>query len=113
MLQYSSVQVFKLLSIRFLAYFHQDMFGKSANASLDIFRLFEQDSLSGRSHFPWMQLHCNFQGLATGPKSDRNIQAAGVSVSEVSLCVCVCVYVCVCVSVRGRRAAANSCYTSR
>lgn len=50
--------------------------------------LSEQDSLSGHSDFPWMQLHCNFQGLATGPNTDRNILAVSVSVSErCSVCV--------------------------
>lgn len=68
------------------------MFLKSPNTSLYCtlhFRAFEQDSLSGRSDFPWMQLHCNFRGLATGPKSDRNIPAASSEwVSErVSVCV--------------------------
>lgn len=46
------------------------------------FWAFQQDNLSGRSDFPWMQLHCNFRGLATGPKSDRNIPAASILMSE-------------------------------
>lgn len=40
----------------------------------------ERDGLSGYRDFPWMQLHCNFQGLVAEPKSDRDILATGVAV---------------------------------
>lgn len=51
-------------------------------AFLGFFIVSEQDGLSGHRDFPWMQLHCNFQGLVAEPNSDRNILATSVAVSE-------------------------------
>lgn len=42
----------------------------------------EQDGLSDHCDFPWMQLHCNFQGLVAELNSDSKILAPRVSVSE-------------------------------
>lgn len=36
--------------------------------------------VSGHRDFPWMQLHCNFQGLVAEPYSDRDILATSVAV---------------------------------
>lgn len=46
----------------------------------------EQDGLSGHHDFPWMQLHCNFQGLVAGLNSDRDILATSVAVQLLSSC---------------------------
>lgn len=43
------------------------------------FAVSEQDGLSGHRDFPWMQLHCNFQGLVAEPNSDRAILATSVA----------------------------------
>lgn len=40
----------------------------------------EQGDLSSYSDFPWMQLHCNFQGLVAELNSDRNTLASSVAV---------------------------------
>lgn len=50
---------------------------------IDVFQGFfilsEQDDPSGQNDFPWMQLHCNFQGLVAESNSDREILAMSVA----------------------------------
>lgn len=53
---------------------------------LGFFIVSEQDGLSGHRDFPWMQLHCNFQGLVAEPNSDRDILAMSVAVRLLSSC---------------------------
>lgn len=55
-------------------------------AFLGFFTLSEQDGLSGHHDFPWMQLHCNFQGLVAEPNSDRDILATSFVVRLLSSC---------------------------
>lgn len=61
-------------------------FSENACISRLFFIVSEQDGLSGHRDFPWMQLHCNFQGLVAEPNSDRDNLATGVALRLLSSC---------------------------
>lgn len=46
--------------------------------------------LTGHHDFPWMQLHCNFQGLVAEPNSDRDILARNAAVQILCNCLKSC-----------------------